>query len=171
MRPVRWRQRRRREGAAEKVAVEKKAAEKKAAVQAAGKKKAAAEQAVGGAHAIVGWRCRRSKRNACNRIERTLSECKGECIISCGGMYHFMRRNVSFHWEFSIPLCEFEHSSDFCLGGNATRRCVGTTMYAVSRSCPRRAVSTVRQGGSCGGMLKFTERNAQIPSEMIHSSA
>jgi hypothetical protein len=77
---VRWRQRRRREGAAEKVAVEKKAAEKKAAVQAAGKKKAAAEQAVGGAHAIVGWRCRRSKSH----------EGKEECIISCGGMIVFI---------------------------------------------------------------------------------
>ena len=74
--------------------MEKKAAEKKAAVQAAGKKKAAAEQAVGGAHAIVGWRCRRSKSH----------EGKEECIISCGGMYHFTG-------NLSIPLCEFEHSS------------------------------------------------------------
>ena len=78
----------------EKVAVEKKAAEKKAAVQAAGKKKAAAEQAVGGAHAIVGWRCRRSKSH----------EGKEECMISYGGMLVFIG-------NLCIPLREFVHSS------------------------------------------------------------
>ena len=74
--------------------MEKKAAEKKAAVQAAGKKKAAAEQAVGGAHAIVGWRCRRSKSH----------EGKEECIISLG-ICAFLFVNLC------IPLREFVHSS------------------------------------------------------------
>ena len=77
------------------MAVEKKAAEKKAAVQAAGKKKAAAEQAVGGAHAIVGWRCRRSKSH----------EGKEECIISCGGMLVFIENLQPFTSHLQVgPL-------------------------------------------------------------------